>query len=115
MVLLRTISFLGFLSLAVSNPVFSRTGRALSVRTGEIKARDGVKVKKWAAMGDSYASGIGAGVRGSGSGDVTCSRYTESYPNVANVVLDSSPPIDRQFFYTACSGAVSTGRFSIPR
>ena len=115
MVLLRTLSFFFSFGLVLSNPINSRTARSLSVRTGGIKARDGFKVKKWAALGDSYASGLGAGVRGSRDGDVTCSRYTESYPNVANVVLDNSPPADRQFFYTACSGSVSTGAFCIPK
>lgn len=59
-------------------------------------------------MGDSYASGIGAGVRQSGSGDRSCSRYTEAYPNVMNVVLDGSGPEGREFFDLACSGAVTT-------
>lgn len=73
--------------------------------TPKLHARDGKRVVNWAAMGDSYASGIGAGVRGSNSGDYTCSRYTEAYPNVMNVVLDGTAPDQRQFFYVACSGA----------
>lgn len=73
--------------------------------TPKLQARDGKRVVNWAAMGDSYASGIGAGVRGSNSGDYSCSRYTEAYPNVMNVVLDGTSPVQRQFFYVACSGA----------
>lgn len=48
-------------------------------------------------MGDSYASGIGAGVREINNGDTACSHYTESYSNVMNVVLDGTGPVNRQF------------------
>ncbi|KAL8791624.1 MAG: hypothetical protein Q9195_005773 [Heterodermia aff. obscurata] len=62
-------------------------------------------VKSWAALGDSYASGIGAGVRRTQAGDTICSRYTEGYPEVVNVVLDGTAPINRAFNWVACSGA----------
>lgn len=73
--------------------------------TPKLHARDGKRVVNWAAMGDSYASGIGAGVRGDNSGDYVCSRYSEAYPNVMNIVLDGTGPVTREFFYVACSGA----------
>ncbi|CAF9919227.1 MAG: hypothetical protein HETSPECPRED_003979 [Heterodermia speciosa] len=62
-------------------------------------------VKSWAALGDSYASGIGAGVRRTQAGDTVCSRYTEGYPEVVNVVLDGTAPSNRAFNWVACSGA----------
>ena len=62
-------------------------------------------VKKWVDLGDSFASGIGAGQRGSSKGDTVCSRYTEAYGNVINVVLDGTAPNTRQFTWVACSGA----------
>lgn len=63
-------------------------------------------VNSWAALGDSYASGIGAGVRRDiDKGDKTCSRYTEGYPDVVNVVLDGTGPDQRTFNWVACSGA----------
>lgn len=69
--------------------------------------RNGV-VKKWAAFGDSYASGIGAGVRQSDTGDWTCSRYSEAYPSFLNKDLDGADAKTRKFFNFACSGSVTT-------
>ncbi len=62
-------------------------------------------IKKWVDLGDSFASGIGAGQRGPNSGDTVCSRYTEAYGNVMNVVLDGQGPDTREFTWVACSGA----------
>ena len=57
-------------------------------------------IKKWAAIGDSYAAGIGAG----NVVDKGCSRYDGSYANLVNVQLDEdTSSID--FTYVACSGA----------
>ncbi len=65
-------------------------------------------VAKWADIGDSFASGIGAGVRRDvASGDTVCSRYTEAYGNVMNVVLDGTGPVNRHFTWVACSGATT--------
>ena len=53
-------------------------------------------VQNWAGLGDSFASGIGAGDReNTNTGDRTCSRYTQAYPNVMNVVIDNYEPITR--------------------
>lgn len=104
-------SLLSSSGLAASIPMTTFDGYSLpTVYSRGLETRAGQAVKKWAAMGDSYASGIGAGVRGINNGDTTCSRYTESYPNVMNVVLDGTGPINRQFQDNACSGAVSTGQ-----
>ena len=57
-------------------------------------------IKKWAAIGDSYAAGIGAG----SVVDKSCSRYDGSYANLVNVQLgEDTTNID--FTYIACSGA----------
>lgn len=64
-------------------------------------------IKKWAAIGDSYTAGIGAG-RQLGQGfhnkDWECSRYDQSYPMVLNSMFGSSVS---KFQYPACSGARS--------
>ena len=65
-------------------------------------------IKKWAAVGDSYTAGIGAGnpLGGFGSSDWSCSRYDQSYPSVLN---DKIGPSVKKFLYKACSGARSEG------
>lgn len=100
-VIVFALSNIHYVSCRYSSP----SGPSSLSITPKIHARDGKRVMNWAAMGDSYASGIGAGERGSLSGDTSCSRYTEAYPNVMNVVLDSTAPDTREFFYVACSGA----------
>ena len=57
-------------------------------------------IKKWAAIGDSYAAGIGAG----NVVDKRCSRYDGSYANLVNVQLGEDTT-DIDFTYIACSGA----------
>lgn len=57
-------------------------------------------IKKWAAIGDSYAAGIGAG----NVVDKSCSRYDGSYANLVNVQLGEDTT-DIDFTYIACSGA----------
>ena len=57
-------------------------------------------IKTWAAIGDSYAAGIGAGNKLQSS----CSRYDSSYPNLINVQLGEDTS-DIDFTFIACSGA----------
>ena len=57
-------------------------------------------INKWAAIGDSYAAGIGAGK----VVDKSCSRYVGSYANLVNVQLGEDRT-DIGFTYIACSGA----------
>ena len=57
-------------------------------------------INKWAAIGDSYAAGIGAG----NVLDKSCSRYDSSYPNLVNVQLGKDTA-DIDFTFIACSGA----------
>ena len=57
-------------------------------------------INKWAAIGDSYAAGIGAG----NVVDKSCSRYDGSYANLVNLQLGKDTT-DIDFTYIACSGA----------
>lgn len=75
-------------------------------------------VKRWAAIGDSYTAGIGAGAplgriftepititlpdgKISGHGDWYCSRYNRAYPKVIEKQFGSHV---KDFQYLACSG-----------
>jgi lysophospholipase L1-like esterase len=61
-------------------------------------------IRKWAAVGDSYASGLGVGPRV----DYSCSRYGGGYANLINddERLGTNP--NRTFQYVPCSGLKST-------
>ncbi len=61
-------------------------------------------IENYAAIGDSYAAGIGAGDVLSGNGDVACSRYDGAYP----VLLNNSFGAQSKFQFLACSGDEST-------
>lgn len=60
-------------------------------------------IKKWAAIGDSYAAGIGAG---KSLGVASCSRYDESYPSYINGE-NGFGNLGQTFDFLACSGAKS--------
>ncbi|KAI9671724.1 MAG: hypothetical protein M1831_003252 [Alyxoria varia] len=62
-------------------------------------------IEAWAAVGDSYAAGIGAGTRLVGYGDWWCSRYNESFPNLINTDPRLGNNANRKFTFWACSGA----------
>ena len=57
-------------------------------------------IKKWAAIGDSYAAGIGAG----NVLDNLCRRHDSAYPNLMNAQLGENTT-DMDFTFIACSGA----------
>ncbi|KAM7210288.1 SGNH hydrolase-type esterase domain containing protein [Rhypophila decipiens] len=62
-------------------------------------------VKRWAAIGDSYTAGIGAGkplgTRSKNRDDWECSRWSHGWPRLINAWLS---PSRRDFQYPACSG-----------
>ena len=60
-------------------------------------------VKRWSAIGDSYAAGIGAGT----VLDAPCARYDLSYPYLMNYDSRLSSNPSRGFNFLACSGATS--------
>lgn len=63
-------------------------------------------LKKGAAVGDSYAAGIGAG----NEVNWDCSRYDGSYSNLVAAQLGYGPKYEGfDFTYSACSGAVISG------
>jgi len=57
-------------------------------------------ITEWAALGDSYASGIGAGNRVSWR----CSRYDRAYGQLINDDESLGTNPSRQFHFLACSG-----------
>ncbi|PYH89088.1 esterase family protein [Aspergillus ellipticus CBS 707.79] len=60
-------------------------------------------IKRWAAIGDSYTAGIGAGSLWTDEkDDYECSRYDLSYPAVLKHAIGST---NKKFQYVACSGA----------
>ncbi|RYO84490.1 hypothetical protein DL764_009322 [Monosporascus ibericus] len=71
-------------------------------------------IKKLAAIGDSYAAGIGAGDRLGDllgaldpTSDWACSRYDHAYPYLINNDRRLGDPSGRNFQFRACSGAVT--------
>lgn len=59
-------------------------------------------IKRWAAIGDSFTAGIGAGnLYSREKEDYQCSRYDHAYPALAN---NKFGPAVEDFQYVACSG-----------
>ncbi|KAK2054718.1 SGNH hydrolase, partial [Colletotrichum caudatum] len=63
-------------------------------------------VKRWAAVGDSYAAGIGSGKLWPGS-EKACARHDQSYPAYiqSHELMPQDPPA--VFAFHACSGATA--------
>jgi lysophospholipase L1-like esterase len=79
----------------------SSTDALLDPRAGPNPA-DFSWIKKWAAIGDSFTAGIGAGSLYSRErGDYKCSRYDRAYPAVINRALG---PSVQDFQFVACTG-----------
>ncbi len=57
-------------------------------------------IGNYAAIGDSYAAGIGAGTVLNGNGDAACSRYDGATPVLLNNILGAKS----KFQFLACSG-----------
>ncbi|KAF2111855.1 SGNH hydrolase-type esterase domain-containing protein, partial [Lophiotrema nucula] len=72
-----------------------------NVRQEDLDPDDQSWIQNWAAVGDSYASGIGAG----NNIDYSCSRYDNAYPNLIN--NDERLSGQQIFEFKACSGAVT--------
>lgn len=69
-------------------------------------------IKRWAAIGDSFTAGIGAGLQLGGVfhyDDWKCSRYDQSYPMVLNRAFG---PAVEDFQFVACSGDRSEGIYT---
>ncbi|KAL9593257.1 MAG: hypothetical protein Q9219_007626, partial [cf. Caloplaca sp. 3 TL-2023] len=79
----------------------------LNPRQGPSSPFDHSSIKSYAALGDSFAAGIGAGARLTGWGDYYCSRYDSSYPSIINADPSLGDSKGRSFQYFACSGAVT--------
>jgi lysophospholipase L1-like esterase len=61
-------------------------------------------VQNWAAIGDSYAAGLGVGERV----DYGCSRYSGGFPNLINLDQRFGTNSNRTLQYLACSGLKSS-------
>jgi lysophospholipase L1-like esterase len=59
-------------------------------------------IKRYAAIGDSFAAGIGVGDLEDASDAKACSRYTGGYPNKIQAIIQAE-----EYQFLACSGAVS--------
>lgn len=74
----------------------------------QLDSRDGLNqadwgwVKSYAALGDSYAAGIGVGALESASDATECSRYDGGYPRKVQSIVNAE-----NFQFVACSGDVS--------
>lgn len=66
-------------------------------------ARTVHNVSRFAAIGDSYTAGIGAG--GPADDDTKCARGNYSYPSQMNLDERFGDPVMRQSQFLACSGA----------
>lgn len=67
-------------------------------------------IKRWAAIGDSFTAGIGAGTQlgkiWHNTDNWLCSRYDQAYPMVLNAAFGQAV---EKFQYVACSGDRSEG------
>lgn len=107
----HSTAFLLFILLAGFSPVTSSPLEARVVHT--IRARENQPrcinddptdpgwIKDYAAIGDSYSAGIGAGNVLTGPGDSECSRYDGAYSEIVNEILG---PGQRKYKFVACSG-----------
>lgn len=59
-------------------------------------------IKRYAALGDSYAAGIGIGNVGSAQDAAECSRYDGAYPEKIQSIVEAE-----SFQFVACSGDLS--------
>lgn len=85
--------------LPVETPFNSSLDAHVLSRRGELD----LSYKNFAAVGDSYASGLGAGR----VLDRTCRRYDHSYANLINTdtTLGDQEHDRRRFEFVACAGA----------
>jgi hypothetical protein len=68
----------------------------------ELGKRGAEPIQEWTGMGDSYASGVGAGPQPPDDTN-RCFRFPQAYPVVVQAGLD---PVPSKFHHVACSGNV---------
>src|SRR4051812_47353361 len=74
-------STFSLVDIVTSVPAFAHSSWSISRQVSLGDPWDFSWVQKWAALGDSYAAGIGAG---KSLGSSSCSRYDASYPSYIN-------------------------------
>ena len=93
--------------LLLSTPLFLlASGQTLSLLTPNFTSvPDDITIFEWTAMGDSYASGIGAGALPQTPDPDKCFRCSNAYPELLQSGPGSLQPIPERFNFVACSGA----------
>ena len=106
-------SCLHFISQTTANPIQDLVvdaysgygggvfGRSDNTASNDPDPEDFSAIKTIATIGDSYAAGIGAGIRT----NWVCSRYDHSYPSI---LANYEGLANASFQFLACSGALST-------
>lgn len=101
----NSLWLLGYLAALDSSAyAFPSVAQFLALRQNNADPSDPSWIQNFAAVGDSYAAGIGAGEVLDGPGDVDCSRYNGAYPALLQNVLGEK----YTFQDLACSGDLST-------
>lgn len=96
--------------LSLGNLALLLLGSLPAVYSTSLRARDDVVIgdlsgiKKFAAIGDSYSAGIGAGHVRTEPGSIDCSRYNESYPSFLDINSHLGGSSAHTFDYLSCSG-----------
>lgn len=99
--ILRSIAYLAFVGLFLHCQAFPSN---LSLYTSsELGKRDSVPIPEWTAMGDSYASGVGAGTQPLDEMN-RCLRFPNAYPIVLQAGFKPKPS---NFNNVVCSGLSS--------
>ena len=103
MVYLRQGSAVALLLAGWNIATSSAAGIPLN-RREDVSIGDFSYIKKFAAIGDSYSSGVGAGSVLKGKNDEKCSRYDESYPSRLNEDARMGGADGHEFTYLGCLG-----------
>lgn len=91
-----------------SSPLITRTRQRVTRDTQD--PTDFGWIRKWAAIGDSFTSGIGSGTQMGKllSADWKCSRYSYAWPAIVNQAL--GPSVESGgYHFKACAGARTGG------
>ena len=106
----RSIVLFTYLSLLCVSGVsaWPKFSRDLSLMLNDGDPSAFTWLKNFAALGDSYASGINAGTKLGGNGDSSCYRYNGAYPYLLQTMALGVPS---DFNFAACRGA-DTGAVS---
>ena len=89
---------------ALSTVSYAFPHKTLPLPKGDLVARAARAVTEWTAMGDSYASGVGAGSQDPNDNYLGCFRFPFAYPPQMQSGDGSLQPNPLKFNNVACSG-----------